>query len=214
MRGDEPIVWAGTIAPPSITPAGFCALVAERATTSALPGNLGISSSAQDGPDPSAGIHLKYTVQEYLEAFRTLHVTPRPCKHWLGSEWQRGLAELHIEKKSRPDAGKAQQGAGAHTSLDTKLEVSERSEVKAAAPSTGGMDQAFMEKLITRKHDELAKTRAKAEGEKREQERLKRTNAKVLTCTACCWLRVLCSNTSYKSDYLIPTFPEHAGAAS
>lgn len=178
MKGEESIQWAGTIAAPSITPAAFCALVSERATTSAPPVDSG-GNSVHDGPDPSAGIQLKYTVPEYLEAFRTLRVTPRPCKQWLGSKWQRQLAELIIEQKKNPASGKAQQGAGcSQTPVDSTAAMRERSEAKA--PSTVGMSQAFVDQLKTRRRDELKKAQEKAAEEKRNQERLARTNAKVL----------------------------------
>lgn len=182
MKFEEPR-WACSIpARPSITPSEFCALVNERATT-ATPSehNDGNNSNSHEGPGTGAGIHLKHTVPEYLEAFRSLHVAPRPCKHWMGSKWQRQLADLVIEqKKKRPDDAKAQQEPGAANEAASAPAKSE----KGSGPSTVGMSQAFMDQLKTRRRDELKKAQEKAAEERREQERLARINEKVQATSA------------------------------
>lgn len=185
MKVEEPARWACSITRPSITPSDFCALVKERATTSAPSGDTHGNNSTHPVPEPSAGIQLKHSVPEYLDAFRTLHATPRPCKHWLGSKWQRQLAEQVIEQKKKPGDGKAQQGTGAEclASKGTVPARAERAEPpKASGPSTVGMSHAFMDQLKTRRRDELKKAQGKAAEERREKERVAQMNAKVLTC--------------------------------
>jgi hypothetical protein len=177
MKVEEPTRWAGSMPRPSITPADFAALVHERATSAISDdkGNNGVS----DGPDPLAGIQLKHTVPEYLKAFRTLRSTPRPCKHWLGSDWQRRLADKLIEqKKKNPDGVKLQQGAGAD-SLQQENKPAEPRKPEASKATAG--TQAFMDQLATRRREELKKREEKLAADRREQERVARVSGKVLT---------------------------------
>lgn len=197
MRVEEPTRWACSIPRPSITPSDFSTLVKERASAAA-PSDTG--GNNHELPKPSAGIQLKHTVPEYLDAFKTLHVAPRPCKHWLGSKWQRQLADVLIEqKKKKSDDGKVQQGTGAPAVASTSAaaEAPQRAEAKASGPSTVGMSQAFMDQLKTRRRDELKKAQEKAAGERREQERVARMNTKVLGHATCSHLRTrLCQEST------------------
>lgn len=174
-RGPE---WIGRL-PVTITPNEFHNLIHARmacrsspATTNFVPpSQLDNISADRDPPD-----HSKFSKSQYLKAYKSLALTPKPSTNWLGSPWQRQRAESLLNQTAplvresqaaaadeTPDANRTDQGSSRRTN----------------EPDSGPSDPFLLE-LQARRRDELRKSREKQEERKRLQQEQARTHSKLL----------------------------------
>jgi hypothetical protein len=186
MGRGEGALEAGKVYPrltSSLTPIEFCALVEARASCVSAGDVRGASCAPPEAsgmPQQPSCTLLKHAVKQYIDTYKKLPLKPRPCKHWLGSAWQRKLADVIIEKSEPTDDKQEGRDRDDAPKVHVRsVEAAVPAGIRSAGPSTD-MSQAFMDQLKSRRRDELKKAQEKAEEERRENERIAHSNAKVM----------------------------------
>lgn len=194
-RGPE---WIGRL-PVTITPNEFHNLVHARMacrsspapTNCVPPTQLDITSAHKSLPDDS-----KFSKSQYLKAFKSLALTPKPSTSWLGSSWQRKRAESLLNQTA-PAARAAYAAAP-----DGPSEYFNVRQMKSRPPNDVelGKPDPFLLELQARRRDELRKSREKEEERQRLQQEQARTSYKV--CSPCA-LYGMCAN-GYLHTCVVP----------
>lgn len=176
-RQDRGADWIGRL-PVTITPNEFHNLVYARMAcrSSPAPANCVETNPRQDeSAGRDASTRTVFSKEEYLKAFKSLAVSPKPSASWLGSNWQRQKAESLLNH-TVPPAGVVPAKA---TYLDEGHANYTQSKHRSQTESESGPPDTFLLELQARRRDELRKSREKQQEKQRLQKEQAKTHSKV-----------------------------------
>lgn len=134
------------------------------------PSQLDITSAHRSLPDDS-----NFSKSQYLKAFKSLALTPKPSTSWLGSSWQRQRAESLLNQTAPAVRESDAAAPVGHSECFHARQMKSRPQIDADL----GKPDPFLLELQARRRDELRKSREKEQERQRLQQEQARTHYKV-----------------------------------